>query len=138
MKEAGQSHCGAVRRQRSLILLFPALINLAACTTTGARPAHLGNSNAAWLVGAWVIDGESCSGDAGVQYNADGTWEAEDVAGRWRLRGNALELTVTHRDAPDLEGAPRRIKERIEMQNLDRFVARRGDGSGQTFKRCRG
>jgi hypothetical protein len=135
MTISGSLRRGSPRFVRSLLLLLPFL---AACATTGKQARGVSDPNADWLVGAWVIDGESCASDAGVHYRADGSWEAEDVAGHWQLRDNRLVLTVTRRQAPDTERAPSRISERIERQGADRFIARREDGSAQSFRRCRG
>lgn len=50
---------------------------------------------AAWLTGAWVVEGKNCNGPKVVTLAPDGSWSRRDAAGRWTLEGNQLQLMTT-------------------------------------------
>jgi hypothetical protein len=48
---------------------------------------------AAWLVGSWVIRGEHCQSDLGLNFHADGTYSVYEETGDWEVTGDELRLT---------------------------------------------
>src|SRR4051812_10823389 len=61
------------------------------------------------LVGSWVYPGEDCNGDGGVTFNADGTWGAYDVGGKWSLEDNILTTVILERGEPGVEASSRSV-----------------------------
>ena len=112
----------------------------AACVQTA--PAHQDGErkpSTAWLVGGWVPEGESCESDAGVRYDADGTWASYEAAGTWRLQGSSLVSVITRAwtegaEVPMLR--PERHVERIEVLGPDKYRSRYEDGNVTTLVRC--
>ena len=92
-----------------------------------------------WLIGGWIPQGESCESDAGVRYDADGTWTAYEGAGTWRLNGFKL-LTVVTEKWTDGEEVPVKAAEhhveRIEAVGPDSYRSHRIDGTVVTLQRC--
>lgn len=85
-----------------------------------------------WLVGGWVLEGDSCESDAGVEYHPDGTWQAYGTGGQWRLVGDRLESTITERwedeGEPSVSVAPpERFAETVTPLGPDRYRAKNGD-----------
>ncbi|HJQ17217.1 MAG TPA: hypothetical protein VJ859_09465 [Allosphingosinicella sp.] len=96
------------------------------------RPATLGGS---WLVGGWVLKGESCDSDAGVIYGADGKWSSYGASGTWRLDRGRILVDVRSDEARRLD-PPLHYVEQIERIGPDEYLARRGDGNVQRLVRC--
>ena len=115
------------------------LVLLAACAPLPSGQAGSNPVSRTWLIGGWVPQGESCESDAGVRYNADGTWVAYESAGTWSLDGSSLLSVVTQRSA-DGEEVPLQPSElhieRIEALGPDAYRSRWADGTVMTLQRC--
>jgi hypothetical protein len=117
--------------------LLSCLAALGAC----AGPGALRNSatpTAQWLVGGWVLQGDSCSSDAGVIYRPDGSWSSYETAGRWQLQGSKLVTTITADGGQEPTGTavPRQIVEKIDVVGPNTFVASPGSGAKKILVRC--
>jgi hypothetical protein len=92
-----------------------------------------------WLIGGWVPQGENCESDAGVRYDANGTWIAYEAAGTWRLQGSSLVSVVTEKWMDGAEvplSAPERHVIRIELLGPDIYQSRWADGTVVRLRRC--
>lgn len=119
-------------------ILLALLVLLGACAQL-PRPSLSSDVSRSWLVGGWVPEGESCESDAGVRYDAGGTWVAYEAAGFWHLEGSNLVTIVTERwmDGADVEvSAPERHVEELEPLGADRYRSRWADGTVVTLGRC--
>lgn len=43
-----------------------------------------------WIVGSWILAGESCSGRDGATYGSDRNWATAGGGGTWSIEGNTL------------------------------------------------
>lgn len=117
------------------IIILGSLVMLAACGLS--RPERAITPSSAWLVGGWVIEGQSCDSDAGIIYGADGRWTSVGASGTWRLERNRILAEVTHTDeAEPLRDGQRSYVERIEEMARDSYLVRRPDGSSLRMRRC--
>jgi hypothetical protein len=115
------------------ILILASFAALSACGLS--RPEQAITPSKAWLVGGWVIEGQSCDSDAGIIYAADGRWTSYGASGTWRLDRNRILAEVTH-DDEGLSRSDRSHVERIEEIGRDSYLARRDDGSSLRMRRC--
>jgi hypothetical protein len=120
------------------------LLALGACTTGGREPVSGGRALSTagqWLVGGWVLEGDSCDSDAGVVFGADGNWQTQDASGTWRLSDRQLVFLLTRQEGD--EGDMRQVEpplrqvEDVQMISADEYRATRADGSVRRLKRCR-
>jgi hypothetical protein len=121
------------------IALAPVVLLGACAQLPLSNPATTVVLSPSWLIGGWVPQGESCESDAGVRYDADGTWIAYEAAGIWRLEGSSIVSVVTEKWADGLElpvPAPERHVERIETLGPDTYRSSRADGTVVTLRRC--
>ena len=128
--------CLPERRERfAAFIALVGLFALGACTGTDIGTAKDPGTPVTpqWLIGGWVLRGQSCDGDAGVVYRADGSWIAEGISGAWRVRGRDLILKVTSRDGAE---GPSRFVDRVEIIDRNTFRARRDRGPTRVFTRC--
>lgn len=97
------------------------------------------------LVGIWapvtvnVDDSSICSGDTGIQYFSDGTYETLYQLGNWRLDGDKLTETATEAtDAaePDSIKIGHPIATRVRWQGPDTIVITGADGQQMKLRRC--
>ena len=117
-------------RKVILIVIFATLGGCA--LSRSERPAALSQS---WLVGGWVLEGESCDSDAGVVYGVDGKWSSYGASGTWRLDGDRILLDVRNDEAQELD-APLHYVEQVERLGPDEYLARRADGNVERLVRC--
>jgi TIR domain-containing protein len=47
-------------------------------------------TGADWIVGSWILAGESCSGRDGATYGSDRNWATAGGGGTWSIEGNIL------------------------------------------------
>ena len=98
-----------------------------------------GEHRPAWLIGNWVGESENCESDAGVRYNADGSWSAYGSAGTWKLDGSRLVIRTTSRweigGETDLPGRSVHVQQ-VEVLGPDLFRSRWQDGTQMTLRRC--
>lgn len=127
-----------------MLFMVAAVAALGACARPDVeRPeARSGGLSSQWLVGGWVLKGESCESDSGVIHRPDGSWHADGASGTWHIdqRGLAYLLTEAEDDLGRLErlDPPIRYVERVEIVGPDEYVARRDDGSVRHLTRCPG
>jgi hypothetical protein len=50
-----------------------------------------------WIVGSWVLAGESCSGREGATYGSDRNWATAGGGGTWSIEGNVLTNITYYR-----------------------------------------
>lgn len=124
------------------IVAMLCVVVLGACAEPGLRPSVAGapKLTGKWLIGGWVLEGDSCESDAGLFYRPDGTWIALGTAGTWRLEGNRIVTNVTFQeDGPDEAvqsgGSSRRV-EAITVTGPNSFIAKGSDGSTNRLLRC--
>lgn len=134
------SKCRGVVTRKILAMLCLAV--LGACAESGLRTnvAGIPKPTATWLIGGWVLEGDSCDSDAGLFYRPDGSWVALGTAGTWRLDGSRIVTKVTFQeDGPDEAaqsvGSARRI-EVITVTGPDSYVSKGPDGSTKRLLRC--
>jgi hypothetical protein len=123
---------------RSIAILC--LLAVAGCAGHRSRPSAAGALNEVWLVGGWVLQGESCESDAGVIYKGDGSWTAYGTSGTWRIEDRKLVTRITAEGADNSEvtelETPDRIVEDVEIVGPNEFVSRRRGGSMRRLVRC--
>jgi hypothetical protein len=123
-------------------LLLVGLAVLGACAGAGDRPDTTSGLklSKSWLIGGWVLAGESCESDGGVLYQPNGSWVAEGAAGTWRVEDGRLFSTVTDEESDGGETSrldpPIAYSEDVELKGADAFVARRDDGTVRRMERC--
>lgn len=92
-----------------------------------------------WLIGGWVAEGFACDSDAGIVYNADGTYQNYDAGGVWSLSGHILTSRQTEswgeggETKPD-PGSP--MSGEIQRLSADQMLAIYPDGSRNIINRC--
>lgn len=119
--------------------ILPALFVLLGACAQLPRPSEPSEVSRGWLIGGWVPEGESCESDAGVRYDADGTWVAYEAAGTWHLESSSLVTIVTERwmDGADVDvPAPERHVQQLEALGADRYRSRWTEGTIVTSLRC--
>lgn len=131
-------------RLPATLLAVTVLSALGACARPDLdRPGtDAGRLSDQWLVGGWVLSGESCESDGGVIHRPDGSWHADGASGTWHFDRGALAYFLT--EAEDDLGRMKRLDppvryvERVEILGPDDYVARREDGSIRRLTRCSG
>jgi hypothetical protein len=117
---------------RTTMLIAAALSTALSCC---AKPASRER-----LVGSWVFVGDDCQGDAGVTFNADGTWGAYDNGGKWSLESDTLTTIISERGSPDEPSQavvpPEERRYTILSLSKERLVERWSDGTVHTYVRC--
>ena len=92
-----------------------------------------------WIVGSWVLAGESCSGREGATYGADRNWATAGGGGTWSIDGNTL-TNVTYYRIRQGSRAPRDppLTARYEALSISpqEIRLRFPDGSEQSLYRC--
>jgi hypothetical protein len=113
---------------------------LTGCANTPASHISSRPITSAWFLGYWVPSGEDCESDAGIDFNADGTWAAYDVSGTWKVVKNQLITVTTQRGDPgDPEVSltpPERHEERIKKLSADKYLSHRSEGAPVEMLRC--
>jgi TIR domain-containing protein len=66
-------------------------------TVPGPAPEPPPPAGADWIVGSWVLAGESCSGREGATYGADRNWATAGGGGTWSIEGNTLTNITYYR-----------------------------------------
>lgn len=119
------------------------LIIVSGCAATHSIPTGSGSAaelSRQWLVGGWVLAGESCQSDAGVVYRADGTWVAYGAAGTWLIKNGSIVSTVTasgsDNESLDKIREPVRFVERVQVRGPNAYISRGKDGSMRRLQRC--
>lgn len=119
--------------------ILPALLVLLGACAQMPRPSAPNEVPRSWLIGGWVPEGESCESDAGVRYEANGTWVAYEAAGTWHLEGASLFTIVTEKwtnGGEVIVPAPERHLEQLEAFGADWYRSRWADGTMATLRRC--
>jgi hypothetical protein len=92
-----------------------------------------------WIVGAWALAGESCSGRQGATYMRDGRWDTAGGGGTWSIEGTSLVNTTYYvvRQGNRVPRNPPSIN-RFEALSFDaRSISMRfPDGTVRTLYRC--
>ena len=123
----------------------PSLAAAAPSQTWGKRPplasaATRPSEYAQKLVGSWAPEGEPCDSDAGIVYNADGTWIALGSSGTWTVRGSLLVMLTLLRGEPGEPmrrfNPPERDNNTIVSISQKSMTQRFSDGSVMSFLKC--
>jgi hypothetical protein len=92
-----------------------------------------------WIVGSWVLAGESCSGREGATYGTDRNWATAGGGGTWSIEGNVL-TNVTYYRIRQGSRVPRDppMTARYEALSISpqEIRLRFPDGSEQSLYRC--
>ena len=104
--------------------------------SAAARPSEYTQK----LIGSWAPEGEPCDGDAGIIYNADGTWIASGSSGTWTVRGSLLVMLTRLRGEPGEAmrrfNPPERDNNTIVSISQKSMTQRFSDGSVMSFLKC--
>lgn len=124
------------------IVAMLCLAVLGACAEPRSRTSVTGTPmpTAKWLIGGWVLEGDSCESDAGLFYRPDGSWVTLGSTGTWRLDGHHIITKVTFQEdgsdeAEQPVGSTRRI-ELITVTGPDSYISKGPDGATKRLLRC--
>jgi hypothetical protein len=111
-------------------------INVAGPTVEPEPPPPAGGD---WIVGSWVLAGESCSGREGATYGTDRNWATAGGGGTWSIDGNVL-TNITYYRIRQGSRVPRDppMTARYEALSItpQEVRLRFPDGSEQSLYRC--
>lgn len=92
-----------------------------------------------WIVGSWVLAGETCSGREGATYDADHNWATAGGGGTWSIEGSTL-INVTNFMVRQGSRIPRDppLTARYEALSISpqQILLRFPDGTEQSLYRC--
>jgi len=92
-----------------------------------------------WIVGSWILAGESCSGREGATYGSDRNWATAGGGGTWSIDGNVL-TNITYYRIRQGSRVPRDppVTARYEALSItpQQILLRFPDGSERSLYRC--
>lgn len=92
-----------------------------------------------WILGSWVLAGESCSGRDGATYGTDHNWATAGGGGTWSIEGTTL-INITHYRVRQGSRVPRDppMTARYEALSItpQQILLRFPDGSERSLYRC--
>jgi hypothetical protein len=92
-----------------------------------------------WILGSWVLAGESCSGREGATYGTDRNWATAGGGGTWSIEGNVL-TNITYYRVRQGSRVPRDppMTARYEALSItpQEIRLRFPDGSERSLYRC--
>jgi len=92
-----------------------------------------------WIVGSWVLAGETCSGREGATYGADHNWATAGGGGTWSIEGSTLTNVTTFmvRQGSRIPRDPP-LTAHYEALSISpqQILLRFPDGSEQSLYRC--
>ncbi|HEV7659955.1 MAG TPA: toll/interleukin-1 receptor domain-containing protein [Allosphingosinicella sp.] len=92
-----------------------------------------------WILGSWILTGESCSGREGATYGTDHNWATAGGGGTWSIEGNIL-TNITYYRVRQGSRVPRDppMTARYEALSItpQEILLRFPDGSERSLYRC--